>query len=1226
MRVKEIDRTANMAWSPENKYPIYVAAGTAAQQLDATFSTSSTIELYSLNLDEATLDMPLVTSVASDARFHKIVWGPMKDTESGMIIGGAENGVVQVYSADDMLAGSQDCLSAELKKHTGAVKALDLNPFQPNLLASGATDSEIFVWDLLKTESPMTPGQKSLPAEEIACLAWNRQVQYILGSTFASRCVVWDLRKNEPIIKVSDSMSRIKAKLLAWHPEVATQLCLSSEDDHTPVIQVWDLRYATSPLKVLESHQKGVLSIAWCQRDPDLLLSCGKDSRILCWNPNSNVPNGEVVYDLSTNTQWCFDIQWCSRNPAIISSASFDGHITLYSLLGGGHPIRPSNKVADAFGGDQFSSAPIQVPHEEEKVLPLQKPPKWIRKPVGASFAFGGKLVSFGLDKPTQPQQPVPRTVTISQVVTETELVVRSNQLQQAMNSGQFSEFCAMKAANSNDLMQENMWNFMKVNFESEPRTKFLQLLGYDQAELARKVIEHTGTEVSATTSRGIDAQELAQKMSLLNAGSTVKTDRLTASGRASPNVGSKTPVDQLDDLSDASAAFDEIAGSGSVGKMSGTETPLVIPTDNADGLMTQAILTGNFEAAVEMCLSENKMAEAIMLAIAGGPELLIRTQKKYFQRNKSTLGRLISCVVTHDWGHIVETCDLDNWKEALAVVLTYALPEEFSPLCDTLAQRLESERNGALSLYASLCYICSGNVEKLVENWIRNTEDPNRPLALQDLVEKVMILRKAVELSRGSAPGVSGGVLADKLSEYAGLLAAQGSIATALTYLNNTSDEKLAILQDRLSRALGTAVPGAPTPFAKLNILPEGANPNVGQVQQPQVTKNVPASRNTSVQPGVQPVYQGYNTAGTAQAASNTTTTNYYTPNQYNFTQPAAPISSQTPAYTPQQPEIASTTVASAHKGLSHKYPHNPASLSAYGVDTYSGQNYIQPGYTQQPSYGNQQQSYYSPNALSSSNAQQSYYNPVSAASPAVNPYTPSPPVPQPGPAMYSYQDKQAETAWNDPPLVQEKPKPAQTTAFNSPVHNLFTPQQPHSDHGPPGGPLYAGLYNPAEHQSTPQVAPYSSPAYGGYNQPTMTPQVSTPVQPKQTAPVPEPSKPVPKGPIAPEHLVLQDVFDKLVKSCSQIAPNAQMKRKLEDVARKLEILYDRLRENHLSPSVLQGLHQIVQAIQQYDYNSGLTTYTAMVSHSNFSEISNFMPSIKVLMQSAAQMQVYLQ
>lgn len=56
---------------------------------------------------------------------------------------------------------------------------------------------------------------------------------------------------------------------------------------------------------------------------------------------------------------------------------------------------------------------------------------------------------------------------------------------------------------------------------------------------------------------------------------------------------------------------------------------------------MTQALLMGNFEAAVEMCLHENNMAEAILLAIAGGPELLARTQKKFFQRNKSKTNKV---------------------------------------------------------------------------------------------------------------------------------------------------------------------------------------------------------------------------------------------------------------------------------------------------------------------------------------------------------------------------------------------------------------------------------------------------------------------------------------------------------------------------------------------------------------------------------------------------------
>jgi protein transport protein SEC31 len=75
-----------------------------------------------------------------------------------------------------------------------------------------------------------------------------------------------------------------------WHPDVATQLCLASEDDQAPIIELWDLRFATSPLKTLHNHQRGVLSIAWNEYDSDLLLSCAKDNRILCWNPNSDAP------------------------------------------------------------------------------------------------------------------------------------------------------------------------------------------------------------------------------------------------------------------------------------------------------------------------------------------------------------------------------------------------------------------------------------------------------------------------------------------------------------------------------------------------------------------------------------------------------------------------------------------------------------------------------------------------------------------------------------------------------------------------------------------------------------------------------------------------------------------------------------------------------------------------------------------------------------------------
>lgn len=52
---------------------------------------------------------------------------------------------------------------------------------------------------------------------------------------------------------------------------------------------IW-CRLAASPLVTLEGHQKGVMSLSWSKQDPDLLLSAGRDGRVLCWNPNNTKP------------------------------------------------------------------------------------------------------------------------------------------------------------------------------------------------------------------------------------------------------------------------------------------------------------------------------------------------------------------------------------------------------------------------------------------------------------------------------------------------------------------------------------------------------------------------------------------------------------------------------------------------------------------------------------------------------------------------------------------------------------------------------------------------------------------------------------------------------------------------------------------------------------------------------------------------------------------------
>lgn len=64
------------------------------------------------------------------------------------------------------------------------------------------------------------------------------------------------------------------------------------------------------------------------------------------------------------------------------------------------------------------------------------------------------------------------------------------------------------------------------------------------------------------------------------------------------------------------------------------------------------------------------------------------------------------------------------------------------------------------------------------------------------------MILKKAVE-RQGNDIEITGRI-ADILSNYASLLASQGSMEAALSYLGASNEEKVAELRDRLNWSLG--------------------------------------------------------------------------------------------------------------------------------------------------------------------------------------------------------------------------------------------------------------------------------------------------------------------------------------------------------------------------------------------------------------------------------------
>ncbi|XP_061048427.1 protein transport protein Sec31A isoform X11 [Eubalaena glacialis] len=1202
MKLKEIDRTAMQAWSPAQNHPIYLATGTSAQQLDATFSTSASLEIFELDLSDPSLDMKSCATFSSSHRYHKLIWGPhrmdSKGDVSGVLIAGGENGNIILYDPSKIIAGDKEVVIAQNDKHTGPVRALDVNIFQTNLVASGANESEIYIWDLNNFATPMTPGAKTQPPEDISCIAWNRQVQHILASANPSgRATVWDLRKNEPIIKVSDHSNRMHCSGLAWHPDVATQMVLASEDDRLPVIQMWDLRFASSPLRVLENHARGILAIAWSMADPELLLSCGKDAKILCSNPNT----GEVLYELPTNTQWCFDIQWCPRNPAVLSAASFDGRISVYSIMGGstdGLRQKQVDKLSSSFGNlDPFGTGqplpPLQIPQQTAQhriVLPLKKPPKWVRRPVGASFSFGGKLVTFANVR-TQPQQGAEQQlqqhhVCISQVVTEEEFLSRSDQLQQVVQSQGFVSYCQKKIDVSQTEFEKNVWSFLKVNFEDDSRGKYLELLGYRKEDLGKKI---------ASALNKVDGPDVALKDS----------DQVAQSdGEESPAAEEQLLGERIKEEKQESEFLPSAGGTFNI-SISG----------DIDGLITQALLTGNFESAVDLCLHDNRMADAIILAIAGGQELLARTQKKYFAKSQSKITRLITAVVMKNWKEIVESCDLKNWREALAAVLTYAKPDEFSALCDLLGTRLESEGDSLLQTQACLCYICAGNVEKLVACWTK-AQDGSNPLSLQDLIEKVVILRKAVQLTQAMDTNTVGVLLAEKMSQYASLLAAQGSIAAALAFLpDSTNQPNIVQLRDRLCRAQGDPAPGqqeSPKIPYERQQLPKGRpGPVAGHTQMPRVPAQQYYPHGENPPPPGFIMHGNVNpNVATAQLPTSPGHTHTQVP-PYPQPQPYQPAQQYSfgtggsAVYRPQQPVAPS---------VSNAYPNTPYISSA---SSYSGQSQL---YTAQHQ----------------------------ASPPTSSPTASFPPPPSSGasfqhggpgapPSSSAYALPPGATGsqngWNDPPALNRVPKkkkmPENFTPpvpITSPIMNpLGDPQSQMLQQQPSAPvPLSSQASFPQPH------LPGGQPFHGiqqPLSQPGMPPSFSKPnIEGAPGAPIGNtmqhvqslPTEKITKKPIPDEHLILKTTFEDLIQRCLSSATDPQTKRKLDDASKRLEFLYDKLREQTLSPTIINGLHNIARSIETRNYSEGLTIHTHIVSTSNFSETSAFMPVLKVVLTQA--------
>ena len=521
-----------------------------------------------------------------------------------------------------------------------------------------------------------------------------------------------------------------------------------------------------------------MLSLSWCAQDNDILISCGKDNRTVCWNPQT----GEIYGEYPVVTNWTFQTRWNPHNPSLSATASFDGKITVYPLQSTSvdarqHTGAPSQAVDDV---DFFNTPQVE---SQRNTFSLPKAPKWLRRPCGVTFGFGGKVVSFNV---TESAAHPGSKVRISNFAVDVGIGDSSIKFEKAIQDKDLAGICRRQRSEELDKSERLDWTVIETLTSQHPRKELIQYLGFSA-----------------------EAGEAADGISKL----TVNGDQGNDGSAEKPQGVSTARQNRLSAFFENNSEEDSFLSSLAATKGAKINNPFQVYSGSeseSDRNITRALLLGQFDRALDICLQEDRLSDAFMVSICGGQDCIEKAQKAYF--NRKTGGpnylRLLASVVGKNLWDIVYNADLANWKEVMAAMCTYANAEEFPDLCEALGDRLdEHARNGegpgVLRQDASFCYLAGSKLEKVVGVWIselehreesqlqNNSNDSSFGIharTLQHFIEKVTVFREATNFRDRDLQATSDwklGLLYDKYTEYADLVASFGQLRIAERYLD---------------------------------------------------------------------------------------------------------------------------------------------------------------------------------------------------------------------------------------------------------------------------------------------------------------------------------------------------------------------------------------------------------------------------------------------------------
>ena len=423
---------------------------------------------------------------------------------------------------------------------------------------------------------------------EITSLAWNTKVSHILAAANGNgTTTIWDLRENKPWCELRCETSGSAVSCAQWNPSQGMHLSTSSADDRNPVIKLWDLRASmTMPLATTEGVYGG--------HEKGVLDMdwCPFDDSLLV---SCGKDNKTILWDLLTFRPICDIPNDCygglSGNGSGGAEPLANYHTSTQQNIGDHNP----SNIGGALNTSQQKRYDVKWSPVRRGLLSTCS----IDRKVQAHSVLGiatkcgrppkwmkpASGISFGFGNSVTSFASNHKVVTISSHVEKPDLKAAVEKFESSIADGDYASFSAKK--------QEYAINIGDTNEA--------KVWGFMQVVFDPNVRERL--------------------LYLLG------FDRERIKDYATGYVEEKK-TNEIDPSLFSSSTL-----------------PMSVGVERA---VKEALLVGNFEAAVECCIRSGDLADALILASYGGAELWAKTQEQYFssELQKCSFLPVVSAVI----------------------------------------------------------------------------------------------------------------------------------------------------------------------------------------------------------------------------------------------------------------------------------------------------------------------------------------------------------------------------------------------------------------------------------------------------------------------------------------------------------------------------------------------------------------------------------------------------